>query len=75
MSSMMHNFVSLPPPASRQVAVKRETAEDAVRQVVANGRLEGAPDPDADELEELLAVARGERSADEVIASFGQRYG
>ena len=75
MSSTLPNFASLPPSASRQVAVKRETAEDAVQQVVANGRLEGAPDPDVDEFEELLAVARGERCADEVIASFGQRYG
>ncbi len=55
--------------------VTRETPEDAVRQVVANGRLEGAPDPTPQEEAELLAVARGERTADEVIASFGRRYG
>lgn len=74
MSSMTHNFVTAVG-ASTGGAVKDETAEDAVRQVVANGRLEGAPDPDAGELQELLAVARGERNADEVIASFGRRYG
>ncbi len=56
-------------------AVTRETPEEAVRQVVANGRVEGAPDPSPQEEAELLAVARGERTADEVVASFGRRYG
>ena len=51
-----------------------ETPEDAVRQVVANGRLEGAPDPTREEAAELLAVARGERTPAEVIADFGDRY-
>lgn len=56
-------------------AITPETPDEAVRQVVANGRLEGAPDPSPQETAELLAVARGERTADEVIAAFGRRYG
>ena len=72
MSDMMYRFRT---DSAADSVVALETPEQAVRQVVANGRLEGAPDPSPQEEAELLAVARGERSADEVIASFGRRYG
>jgi hypothetical protein len=75
MSAMMPKAVTSTGAVTDGGVVARETAEQAVRQVVANGRLEGAPDPSAQEEDELLAVARGERTADEVIASFGRRYG
>lgn len=73
MSTMKHNFRT--GTVTDGGVVTRETPEEAVRQVVANGRLEDAPDPSPQEEAELLAVARGERTADEVIASFGRRYG
>lgn len=50
------------------LAALDESPEEAVRQVIANGRIDGAPDPTPEEYDQLLAVARGEQTADEVIA-------
>jgi hypothetical protein len=46
-----------------------ESPEEAVRQVIANGRIDGAPDPTPEEYEQLLAVARGAMTADEALAT------
>lgn len=75
MSTMSQGFFTSTGAVTDGGVVIHETPEEAVRQVVANGRLEGAPDPSQQEAAELLAVARGERTADEVIAGFGRRYG
>jgi len=52
-----------------------ETPEETVQQVIASGRLEGAPEPTAEEEQRLLSIARGELTADEVIAEIAARYG
>lgn len=75
MSAMSHSFRTAAAAVADGEVVARESPEEAVRQVVANGRLEGAPAPSREEEAELLAVARGERTVDEVIANFGHRYG
>lgn len=56
--------------AERAAGELRETPEEAVRQVIANGGLEGAPGPTPYEYEQLLAVARGEMTADEALAEY-----
>lgn len=71
---MVYHFRTTPTARRRSRLADVETPEQTVEQAIASGRLEGAPEPTPQERQQLLAIARGEVSADDVVAEIVSRY-
>lgn len=74
MVPMSFQFNTAPAARRRSRLDSTETPEETVEQAVASGRLEGAPEPTPAAKQRLVAIARGDVSADDVVAEIVTRY-
>jgi len=74
MTPMSFRFRTSPAVRRRSRLAAAEAPEETVEQAIATGRLEGAPEPTPQEKRRLVAIARGDVEADDVVAEIVDRY-
>jgi hypothetical protein len=74
MVPMSFQFNTAPAARRQSRLATAETPEETVEQAIASGRLEGVPEPTPEAKRRLVAIARGERTADEVVEEITARY-